>query len=452
MQQHEEEIQRVLWVNQENVIDITDSFCSWLPSFPCDTTVQTLIQKWVCPNIPEVVLPDFPINRDLHSNFQHFLEKKYPSIRVHYRQDLKPQIVRLCPRVQTVRISFPPKPEDAFFPTPLHVFPYPKIVFGMIILNGEISLPHPDMFKRCIQHVYPFAHEIWIVEGAVNDGNPYLGYITQSLRDGKITPEEAESMVFDMKIDIPGKGYTSWCTNTNGQSIDNTIPIIQSIPDPDKKINIVRTNMFWNDKTVMSNAWATRVDKDTEYVWQLDSDEFYTQSIIESIMLILLRAQSIQRPIDACFFKSRIFYGGWNKCLPIKSPACQHPWMRLFRHSQGSKWKTHAPPIYQDSDENIMNMGHIISHEQTECLGFYMFHYSHVSQNQMNIKKYYYQDSTVEHKQSEIYEGPHPEALHDIVSVPPPCSPLIQLDSFLNKDTFLKFLNKDTFLNKTLDT
>jgi hypothetical protein len=38
---------------------------------------------------------------------------------------------------------------------------YPKVTFGIIVLNGE------PFTRYCLRSLYPFAHQIVVVEGAV---------------------------------------------------------------------------------------------------------------------------------------------------------------------------------------------------------------------------------------------------------------------------------------------
>ena len=69
-----------------------------------------------------------------------------------------------------------------------------KIAFGMIVFNGGFVL------EECLKSVYPFAHQILIAEGPV-------GY-------------------------WQSQGFTT--------STDETNEILQSFPDPEGKITIVR--------------------------------------------------------------------------------------------------------------------------------------------------------------------------------------------------------------------
>ena len=115
---------------------------------------------------------------------------------------------------------------------------YPKISFGMIVLNG---LP---FIKYNLKGLYPYAHQIIVVEGACRSAS--------SIAD------------------------------KNGHSNDGTLEelkIFKSEFDKEDKITIVtaeddgKPNGFWNEKDEMSQAYAKRATGD--YLWQVDVDEFY---------------------------------------------------------------------------------------------------------------------------------------------------------------------------------
>ena len=149
-----------------------------------------------------------------------------------------------------------------------------KISFGIIVFNGLKYLPQ-GLLEACIQNVYSFAHEILIVEGAVND---FKGKVPNNMEHifiklaNKIKKEgvtvENKQLVFNYKIDTPGSGFASWAANSQGRSLDGTLDFLKNFPDPDNKIKIITKDIFWNDKTEMSSAWASQATGD--YIWQLE--------------------------------------------------------------------------------------------------------------------------------------------------------------------------------------
>ncbi|MCL5105758.1 MAG: methyltransferase domain-containing protein, partial [Armatimonadetes bacterium] len=124
-------------------------------------------------------------------------------------------------------------------PTSAKRKPNLKYSFGMIVLNGD------DFIECAIKSVYDFAHEIIIVEGAV------------------------EEAVFAVGPD--------------GGSRDNTIKLIEEYPDPENKITLIRGR--WKDKTHQSNVYLQLATGD--YVWELDSDEVYKEEDLYTMDNIL---------------------------------------------------------------------------------------------------------------------------------------------------------------------
>lgn len=230
-----------------------------------------------------------------------------------------------------------------------------KITFGMIVFNAEKNLP-PGMLAACIENIYNYAHEIIIVEGATKAINHY----------------------FD--------GDTSKFTN-NGKSTDNTIAIIKSLPDPDKKIKLIEADGFWDGKTKMCNAYASIATGD--YIWQLDSDEFYKHEDIETILSILEK-----KKIDAVHFYANHFFGGFDYCIDETETGWGNdiPWMRIFRNvPEKSYWISHEPPEYV-CDGTVCNRGKVVSRENSLTMGIKMFHYSYVTEDQVRFKSSFYKN------------------------------------------------------------
>ena len=70
-----------------------------------------------------------------------------------------------------------------------------KFSFLMIVFNGD------DFLHQSLESVYDFAHEIFVIEGAVKEAWPIA--------------------------------------NVDGSSTDNTIQVLNDFPDPLKKIKII---------------------------------------------------------------------------------------------------------------------------------------------------------------------------------------------------------------------
>jgi glycosyltransferase involved in cell wall biosynthesis len=232
-----------------------------------------------------------------------------------------------------------------------------KITFGMIVFNAESTLPS-GMLEACITNVYEIAHEIIIVEGAT----------------------KAVTHYFD--------GDTSNFTS-DGKSTDNTVNILKSIPDPLNKIKIVESRGFWNGKTEMCNEWAKIATGD--YVWQLDSDEFYH---VEDMIKLKNYLQNHQP--DAVYFNAYHFFGGLDYCIDERSyPEWgSGPWYRVFKNKPGkSKWLSHEHPIYE-CDGKVCNNGVVLNQTDSTNLGIKMYHYSYITESQILFKTLFYKNNT----------------------------------------------------------
>jgi hypothetical protein len=225
-----------------------------------------------------------------------------------------------------------------------------KITFGMIVFNAESILPE-NMLSLCVENVYPFAHEIIIVEGATKAINHYW--------DGN-----TDSFTLD------------------GKSTDNTIDVIKGFPDPLKKIQLIESRGFWNGKTEMCNKYASLATGN--YIWQLDSDEFWKHKDIHKIIDLLKKESP-----DAIHFMMNHFFGDFKHCIDERQDnkwGNSEPLKRIFKHIPGkSYWFRHEPPEYV-CDGKLCNNGKVINKYETLKMGIKMQHYSYVSRTQAEFK------------------------------------------------------------------
>ncbi len=138
-----------------------------------------------------------------------------------------------------------------------------KISFGIIVLNGE------PFIKYNLRALYPFAHEILIVEGAT--------------KNSKETSTE------------------------DGHSTDSTLNVIKDFietEDTDKKIKLITRDGFWEEKDEMSRQFVKEITGN--YLWQIDVDEFYLEEDVTKIIEILKNDSSI----SGISFKMKSFWGG----------------------------------------------------------------------------------------------------------------------------------------------
>lgn len=232
-----------------------------------------------------------------------------------------------------------------------------KIATGTLALNAASILP-TGMLEAQLDQLYYIGDEIFITEGATKVTNNHYW-----------------------------DGDTTWLT-VDGHSTDNTVDIIKNYSDPQKKITLIQKNGFWNGKTEMCNEWSKRTTCD--YIWQIDTDEFYKKKDIDKIKQILEKYKP-----DAVHFFANHFWGSYNHCFDEKTGSGwgnNIPWMRIFKHTPGSQWISHEPPNYMLANGTVCNNGRYIPREEMLRIGIKMYHYSYVTQKQKDFKVKFFKD------------------------------------------------------------
>jgi hypothetical protein len=223
---------------------------------------------------------------------------------------------------------------------------FPRISFGMIVLNGE------PFVRYNLQALYPFAHQIIVVEGAV--------------------------------------ASAAMNATAAGHSRDSTLATLYQFKaeeDPENKLIIVTRDGFWHEKDAMSQAYAERATGD--YLWQVDSDEFYQPEGLQTVINLL----QADPTISGMSFRMITFWGapqytvdGWY----LRRGA--HNFHRLFKWGAGYTYTTHRPPtIYDDKGRDVQTL-HWLSADNTQARGIYLYHYSLLFPKQVLEKSAYYQN------------------------------------------------------------
>lgn len=212
----------------------------------------------------------------------------------------------------------------------------------MIVHNGE------PFIRYNLENLYPHAHEIIIVEGAV-----------EKFRHAA-TPD--------------------------GHSLDRTVEIIKSFPDTQGKIKLIQRDGFWPEKDEMSNAYMEQCTGD--YIWQVDVDEFYKSSDIESIIKLLSNNPDIDR-IDV---KTVNF---WHCFRAVINGASYlygaDEFRRIFRFRPGYRYLTHRPPTVIDPQGKVVCSDKMVSAgELKQKYGILLYHYSYVFSAGVRSKSNYY--------------------------------------------------------------
>jgi hypothetical protein len=223
----------------------------------------------------------------------------------------------------------------------------PRVTFGIIVLNGE------PFTRYCLRSLYPFAHEIIVVEGGHRDARAV--------------------------------------TTADGHSIDDTLAVLSRFveeEDPDRKVQIVTRDGFWpktdelgNHRTPQSRAYAERATGD--YLWQVDIDEFYLPSDMANVLGLLAADQTV----TAVSFNTLPFWGG----LGYVSDGWRwrrggSEFHRLFRWGPGYRYVTHEPPTVRDDRGRDLRDLNWLNGDAMQARGVRMYHYDHLFPDQVRQK------------------------------------------------------------------
>ena len=231
----------------------------------------------------------------------------------------------------------------------------PRITFGVIVLNGE------PFTRYTLRSLYPFAHEIVVVEGAAPAAHNIATADGHS-RDGTL----AELRRFKAEEDPEGK-----------------VTIVTAEDDG-------HVDGWWQgEKDEQSRAYAKRATGD--YLWQVDIDEFYRAEEMARVV-DMLRDDST---ITAVTFKQLTFWGGLGYRTDgwyLRRGATYYH--RLFRWGPGYEYAAHRPPTVLDSRGRDLRDGHWISGERLARQGIHLYHYSLLLPKQVIEKCDYYGNLT----------------------------------------------------------
>lgn len=216
-----------------------------------------------------------------------------------------------------------------------------KLSFGIIVLNGE------PFIKYNLESLYPHAHEIILVEGAVEK--------------------------------------FSHAATSDGHSLDNTVEIIQNFPDPERKIRLIQRHGFWQEKDEMANAYMEACTGD--YIWQVDVDEFYKPEDIESVRELLAKCPEITQ----VNFRTIGFWRSFRtRIMGASFVFGADEFIRVFRFRPGYRYVTHRPPTLADEMQTPYEHKRVVTAAEMEKLGIVQYHYSYVIPEIVKSKSHYY--------------------------------------------------------------
>lgn len=211
----------------------------------------------------------------------------------------------------------------------------PKVAVSMIVFNGDYVL------EASLESIYPFASQIIITEGPVEH------YVTQ--------------------------GFMT--------STDDTVEIIKSFPDPDKKIKLIQGQ--WKNKNRMIRAQTEFVDTDTDFGWIVDADEVYKQKDIQEILGLL-------PDYDSVAFSSLTFLGGFDYVVGGWEQKAQYH--RIKRWNPDG-WRRHrdAVMINPATSRRWREYRHLYS-DNLAAENIFLYHYTYVWPEQVRAKMDFYNE------------------------------------------------------------
>jgi hypothetical protein len=220
----------------------------------------------------------------------------------------------------------------------------PKITFGVIVLNGE------PFTRYCLRALYPFAHEIIVVEGASR--------------------------------------HAAAIATPDGHSTDLTRETLREFAeseDLEKKVTIVTRDGFWQEKDEQSRAYADLATGD--YLWQVDIDEFYRPDDLQAILNLL----TARPEITAVSFRQLTFWGGLDFMvdgwyLRAGADICH----RLFKWGAGYRYITHRPTTVCDASGRNLRELCWVRGDKATGRPVRLYHYSLLFPKQVRDKCAYY--------------------------------------------------------------
>jgi hypothetical protein len=256
---------------------------------------------------------------------------------------------------------------------------FPRVSFGMIVLNGE------PFTRYNLRSIYPFAHEIIVVEGAV---------------------ESAAAIA-----------------TQDGHSIDGTLEALHRFKteeDPENKLTIITKEGFWHEKDAMSQAYAERATGD--YLWQVDSDEFYHAGDMRKVLKLLRDDPAI----TSLSFRQISFWGGFNYYTDGRFLSKIFPDIhRVFKWGADYRYITHRPPTVHDPQGRNLRKLKWLDGAFWDRHEVRMYHYSLIFPLQVTRKAHYYKQATwtgagdAENWARDVYFGlKYPYRVHNVYQHP----------------------------------
>ncbi len=225
-----------------------------------------------------------------------------------------------------------------------------RISFGIIALNAQPFLEYN------LHALAPYAHQLLVVEGAT---------------------VAAKSLAKE-----------------DGHSQDGTLEMLMHLKESGglrERLQVITAQNegnqsgFWTEKDQMSQAYAKKATGD--WLWQVDSDEFYKETDIKTVLSLLENDPRI----TAVSFPYYEFFGGFDYIITGKWHLVEYPRVhRLFRWREGYTYLSHRPATVVDKNRTDLRTKKWISTPMNGTKPIFMYHYSYVFPKQAKQKVDYY--------------------------------------------------------------
>ena len=212
-----------------------------------------------------------------------------------------------------------------------------RTTYLLNVLNGE------PFIRYQLDSIYPHAHQIIIVEGAYK-------------RFSYAAP--------------------------NYRSTDKTLDIIAGYPDPCHKITLISNPFYYEDRLEMCNEAIKHVDCDI--LWQIDVDEFYSDSTHEYIRKAFSRCSQL----DQVSFHFRDYYKGLEYIVSGYDKSLVDV-IRVIRFSPGMTWLNQRPPTLGLNGKSIQPRLALTGSQLAQD-GHYLHNLSLLFDSQVKDKYQYY--------------------------------------------------------------
>lgn len=221
-----------------------------------------------------------------------------------------------------------------------------KVTTNMIVLNEA------DYIYYALKSSYPIADKIIIVEGAVEN----------AVHGDNTTPE--------------------------GHSTDGTMEIIESFPDPDRKILVFQKNRPWKNKIEMKQKALQLTPWDTDYILYQDGDEIYHTSELAFLRKYL---EAHPEPVLVCTHELHFWHDFYHYCVTSgPSPWNQAVHATFIKNFEGLNFNQHHCKAC-DGKGRFLSRNPFYAGKVIRLPKIIMFHYGEAKSPQRMLGKFRFQ-------------------------------------------------------------